>query len=330
MNLQTTYLGLDLPHPLILGASPLVDSLDQMRAAEDAGAAAVTMHSLFEEQILRHQAGFEHYVEAHEESFPEALSYLPPHLGSGPGPEEHLRQIERIRASIDIPVIGSLNGVRTGGWIEYGKRMEEAGVHAIELNLYRLPADPEVDGATIEDEAVAIVRAVRDSVSVPLAVKISPFYTSLIHFARRLADAGADGLVIFNRFFFPDLDTENLEVRRRLLLSTEAELPMRLRWLSLLRDRASLDLAVTGGVHTHRGIVQSIMAGGDAVQLVSAPLMRGVHVFKELRRELEAWMRENDYDSIAQMKGCLSYDRSPDPEAIDRANYAQILQSWAV
>ncbi len=328
MDLRTTYLGLELPHPLMPGASPLVDDLDAVRRLEDAGAAAIVMSSLFEEQIEREQLATASYLEGPANSFAEALSYLPAPPAYALGPERYLDQLRRVREAVTIPVVASLNGTRSGRWLDYAAQMEEAGAHALELNVYRLATDPAESGAEIEHRTEEMVSELASRVSLPIAVKLSPFYSALAHFARRLAVAGADGLVLFNRFYQPDIDVEELEVIRSLHLSDPSELLLRLRWLAILAGRLEVSLAATGGVHSGLDVVKAVMAGADAVQVVSCLLRRGPEHLAVLRAELETWLEEHEYDSLAQMRGSLSLERCPDPAAYERANYIEILQSW--
>lgn len=328
MDLGIDYLGWKLPHPLMSGASPLVEDLDMVRRLEDAGAAAVVMESLFEEQITAEQMAVHHYVDAHAESFAEARSYLPSpddfHLGS----EEYLRQIRRIKSTVGIPVIASLNGSTPGGWIDYARQIEQAGADALELNVYALATDPEVSGESVESETIELVGAVRSCVRIPLAVKLSPFYSSLPHLARRLDRTGANGLVLFNRFYQPDIDVERLEVERTLNLSDSSELLLRLRWLAVLSGRVEASLAVTGGVHTGLDAIKAIMAGAHAVQVVSALLRHGPEHIATLRKEISDWLEDHEYESLRQMQGSMGLLRCPDPRLYERVNYMHILQSW--
>ena len=328
MDLSTTYLGLTLRHPLMPGASPLVDDLDTVRRLEDAGASAIVMHSLFEEQIAREQVAAFVHTEAHEQSFAEALSYFPASDAFALGPDEYLDQLRKIKQAVSVPVIGSLNGYTLGGWLDYARLMEQAGADALELNVYQLATDPEVSAAAMEDRAVEMVGAVRRAVGVPVAVKLSPFYTALGHFARRLDAAGADGLVLFNRFYQPDIDVEELQVRRALHLSHSSELPLRLRWVAILSGKLRASLAVSGGVHTALDVIQSVMTGAHAVQVVSALLQRGPAHLATLRQELAEWLEEHEYHSLHQMQGSMSLESCPDPGVYERANYMLMLQSW--
>lgn len=328
MDLSTTYLGLQLPHPLMPGASPMVDSLDTVRRLEDAGAAAIVMHSLFEEQIVREQLATVHHMERHTESFAEALSYFPRPSEFALGPEQYLEQIRRIKETVDVPVIASLNGVTPGGWVDHARLMQSAGADALELNVYYLATDPRETAAEVERRTLEILRAVKGTVMIPVAVKISPFFSSLAHLAAEIDAAGVDGLVVFNRFYQPDIDAEGLDVVSRLELSTSAELLLRLRWLAILSCQIRASLAITGGVHTALDAIKAIMAGADAVQMVSALLRRGPEYLRTVRDEMGQWMEEHGYESLEQMRGSLNLARCPNPATFERANYVRILQEW--
>jgi dihydroorotate dehydrogenase (fumarate) len=328
MDLSTNYLGLTLPHPFMPGASPMVDDLDMVRRLEDAGAAAIVMHSLFEEQIIGEQLRTAHDLEVHSESYAEALSYLPSPETFRVGPEEYLEQLARIKGVVGVPVIGSLNGVTEGGWLRYAGLMEEAGADALELNVYLLATDPEESAVNVEQRTLSMLRAVKEAVSIPVAVKLSPFFSSLAHFARQLEAIGTDAIVLFNRFYQPDIDIEGLEVTRSLRLSDSSELLLRLRWLAILAGYVRCDLAVTGGVHTAVDAIKAIMTGASAVQMVSALLERGPDRLRIVRERMVEWMEEHEYESLEQMRGSMSLLRCPDPKAYERANYVQILQSW--
>lgn len=327
MNLATTYLGLELPHPLMPGASPLVDDLDMVRRLEDAGAAAIVMHSLFEEQILSEQREALLF-ESHADSQPEAASYMPDPGIFALGPDEYLEQIQRIRRTVAIPVIASLNGTTPHSWIEYARLIEQAGAHALEINVYHVPTDPMESGEDVEQRTFETAEAVKGAVSIPVAVKLSPFYSSFANLARRLDEAGADGLVIFNRFYQPDIDIEALDVLPTVRLSDSGALLLRLRWLAILSGRVRASLAVTGGVHTAADAIKAIMAGAHAVQMVSALLRRGPEHLSRVRDEMANWMEEHGYESLKQMQGSMSLARSGNPAALERANYMRVLQSW--
>jgi len=328
MDLSTTYLGFDLPHPLMPGASPLADELDMVKRLEDAGAAAIVLRSLFEEQITLDQLSTFHHIDAHGFSHQEACSYAPDPHEFALGPDTYLEQIRRIKLAVRVPVIASLNGTSPGGWLHYAQLMEEAGADAIELNLYMLATNPHDSAAALEDRAIETVRSVRSQVKIPLAVKLSPFYTSFAHVAHRLDDAGVGGMILFNRFYQPGIDVEELEVRSELHLSDSSELPLRLRWLAILSGAVKASLAVTGGVHTTLDVIQSVMAGAHAVQLVSALLKRGPQVLATIRSELASWLEEHEYESLRQMQGSMSLRSCPDPQAYERANYLHMLHSW--
>lgn len=329
MDLTTNYLGFPLPHPIVAGASPLVDDLDSVHRLVEAGVAAIVMHSLFEEQILRHMRGVEEYIFSHEGNFPEALTYFPRSENFVLGPEQYLAQIAKVKAiSGDIPVIGSLNGFHEGAWIDYARQIEQAGADALELNLYFLPTEVHQDSTFLEKQAVEVVSQVRESVRIPLSIKISPYYTSMPHFAAQLEQAGAQGLVLFNRFYQPDIDIENLEARPRLKLSTSGEIQPRLRWIAMLAGRTTMSLALTGGAHTVEDVIKAIMAGADAVQMVSALLKNGPEHIATLVTQLTHWLEEHEYESVTQMKASMSLQHVPDPQALERANYARLLQSW--
>ena len=328
MDLSTKYLGFELPHPFMPGASPLVDDLDAVRRLEDAGAAAIVMHSLFEEQITREQLAMYHHLDSPQGASAEALSYLPEPPDFALGPYEYLEQIRKIKKAVSVPVIASLNGTTRGGWLSYARLMQEAGADALELNVYQLATDFEESSELLEKRVLHMLWEVKSSVRIPVAVKLSPFYTALAHFAQRLDDLGTDGLVLFNRFYQPDFDIEALEVRPTLRFSDSSELLLRLRWLAILSGRVNASLAVTGGVHTPVDAVKAVMAGADAIQVVSALLKNGPGRLAKMRLELASWLEAHEYDSLAQAKGSLNLLRCPDPAAHERANYMHVLQSW--
>jgi dihydroorotate dehydrogenase (fumarate) len=330
MDLSTRYLGLDLAHPLMCGASPLVDRLDLVKRLEDAGTAAITMHSLFEEQIAMEQRATAHHMDVHAESFAEALSYFPNPSDYNLGPDEYLEQIRRIKAMVDVPVIASLNGATGRGWVDYSRMMEQAGADAIELNVYYLATDPDEAGSVIEDRVVSIARSVKNAVQMPVAVKLSPYFSSMANLAKQLEGAGVDGLVLFNRFYQPDIDVEALEVAPRLRLSDPSELLLRVRWLAILSGRVKPDLACSGGVHSGIDAIKAVMAGACGVQLVSSLLHHGPDQLKKIRLEMTQWMEEHEYESVRQMMGSMNLLRCPDPSAFERANYTRILQTWRV
>jgi dihydroorotate dehydrogenase (fumarate) len=328
MNLSAEYLGLMLPHPLVAGASPLSDDLDGVRRLEDAGAAAIVLRSLFEEQITREQMAEYVHLDSHGESSAEAASYFPSPHAFVLGPFEYLEHLRRAKQAAAVPVIASLNGVTPGGWIEYARLMEQAGADALELNLYRIATDPETSGAAIERQVIETVRTVKATVRIPVAVKLSPFYSALAHLASALDEAGADGLVLFNRFYQPDIDAEELTATRTLHLSNSSELLLRLHWVAILSGRVRASLAVTGGVHTALDVVRATMAGAHVTQMVSALLLHGPERLRRVLGDLEAWMADHEWASLTSMRGNMNLRRVPDPEAYERANYMLMLQSW--
>ena len=328
MDLSTKYLGLNLPHPLMAGASPMVDDLDTVKRLEDAGCAAIVMHSLFEEQITREQLGTEMDMELHAEAFAEALSYFPQPKEYRLGPEQYLEQIRRIKAAVKVPVIGSLNGTSPAGWLNYAKLIEQAGADALELNVYYLATQAWETSETVERRTLESLKTVKQAVKIPVSVKLSPFYSSLANLAKQLDDAGADGLILFNRFYQPDIDVEELEVVPSLQLSDSSELLLRLRWLAILSGHFKGSLACSGGVQSHLDAIKAVMTGAHAVQLVSVLLKRGPEYVATLRDGMARWMEEHEYASIEQMLGSMSHQNSPHPPALERANYMRILQGW--
>ena len=340
VDLRTEYLGLSLPHPLMPGASPLVDDLDLVRRLEGAGAAAIVMHSLFEEQLQAEALASLLHVEAHADGNAEARGWFPDPPAFVLGPEQYLRQVAAIKAAVRVPVIASLNGVTPEGWTGFARRIEEAGADALELNLYQVPSDPEVGAEELEARAAEVVARVKGAVRIPVAVKLSPFWTSLPHLARRLEQAGADGLVLFNRFYQPDLDLDALEAVPTLHLSepgpnggahgggASGELLLRLRWTAILSGRVGCSLALTGGVHGVSDALKAVMAGAHAVQMTSALLRRGPEHLAWVLAGLEAWLAEKGYRSLREAQGSLSLARCSDPGAYERAQYLRVLHGW--
>jgi dihydroorotate dehydrogenase (fumarate) len=328
MDLSTEYLGMRLPHPLVAGAGPLADDLDGVRRLEDAGAAAIVLRSLFEEQITREQMSEYENIDIHAESFAEAATYFPSPDAFALGPFEYLNHLRRVKEAVRIPVMASLNGATPGGWIEYARLMAEAGADALELNLYRIATDPATTSADIERHATETVREVKKAVGIPVAVKLSPFYTSFAHVARELDRVGADGLVLFNRFYQPDIDAAELTATRMLHLSDSSELRLRLHWIAILSGRVRPSLAATGGVHTALDVVKATMAGAHVTQMVSALLMHGPTHLRTVLADLRTWMQEHEWDSLAEMRGNMSFLKVPDPDAYERANYMLMLQGW--
>src|SRR4051794_10426808 len=328
MDLSTTYLGMKLPHPMMAGASPLSDEMDMVRQLEDAGSAAIVLRSLFEEQIASEQAEDMRYHEATDGSSAEAASYFPCADSFVFGPDEYLNHLRQVKEAVRIPVIASLNGSTPGGWLSYGRLMEQGGADALELNVFHMPLDARKSSAEIEREIVAIVHEIKRTVTIPVAVKLSPFFTSFAHVALELDREGADGLVLFNRFYDVDIDVQELELTRALHLSTSSELQLRLRGIGALAPLVKASLAVTGGVHTAIDVVKSNMAGAHVTQMVSALLKNGPAHLSRVRMDLEAWMVENEWSSLTEMRGNMSVDKIPNPQAYARANYMRMLQSW--
>lgn len=329
IDLKTNYLGLSLAHPIMPGASPLVDDLDTVRRLEDAGAPAIVMHSLFEEQIELEEQSTIWSMEVHAEGYAEALSYFPRPDMFSLGPEQYLEQIHRIKQAVRVPVIASLNGVSAAGWLRYSELIEQAGADALELNIYHVPTSPTETAAQVEQRVLDVLEGVRSRVKLPIAVKLSPFYSAIAAFAQELARRGAQALVLFNRFYEPDFDIEALEVVPRLRLSEPSELLLRLHWIAILRPQLNISLAATGGVHSALDVIKAIMAGADAVQVVSALLQFGPEHLAKIVKNLMLWMEEHGYTSLEEMRGNLSLARCPRPDAFERGNYMRVLQSWS-
>jgi dihydroorotate dehydrogenase (fumarate) len=325
MNLATTCMGIRLPHPLVVGSGPLTDDLDTVRELEDAGAAALVLRSLFEEEIAGEQMAAFFHSESHGDSFAEATTYAPDPEAPF-GPDEYLEHLRRVKQAVGLPVIASLNGSTSGGWTSCARLLEEAGADAVELNLYHAASDPAASGAEVERRMLEIVREVKGGVRIPVAVKLSPLFTAFAHFARQLDEAGADGLVLFNRFHRVDIDVVELEVVRTLDLSDSSELPLRLRGAAALSGRVKASLAISGGVHTALDVVKATMAGAHVTQMVSALLRNGPGHLRSLRADLEAWMEENEWSSLEEMRGNMGFDRIPDPAAYERANFVMTLR----
>ncbi len=329
IDLSTTYLGLQLKNPVVVSASPLQQELDNIRRMEQAGAAAVVMHSLFEEQINVESLELNRWLENQTETYAESLRYLPDLENYNHGPEAYLDHLARAKKCVSIPVIASLNGSSLGGWTRYAKMMEDAGADAIELNTYHVPTDPSLTGSKVEQVYIDLVKQVKASVRIPLAVKVSHFFSSIPNMMRRLAEAGADGLVMFNRFYQPELDLEALEVVPCLALSRSYELLLRLNWVAIVYDQVSADLAITGGVHTAQDVLKSMMVGAQVAMMTSALLENGIDHIGVVLRDLSDWMQEHEYVSIRQMQGSMSRAAVPDPTAFERANYMRVLSSYA-
>jgi len=328
MNLSTTYLGLKLKNPLMPGASPLSDNLDAVRKLEDAGAAAIVLHSLFAEQIERREQMIARHIARWNDNFAEATTLFPEQDDYSMIPSEYLDRIVKIKAATQLPVIASLNGTQIGSWVSHAQYIEQAGADALELNTYFMATLRNISGAEIEGRVMEIACAVRKSVKIPVAVKLSPFYSSVAHLAGCLETEKIDGLVLFNRFFQPEIDVETLEVTPRLDLSNQEDLRVRLRWLGMLRDQVKLSLGCSGGVHSSEDVVRALLAGADAVQVVSALLKKGPAYLSSLLAGLSSWMEEHEYESVKEIRGALSMRNCPDAEAYERGNYLKTLQLW--
>ena len=326
VDLSTDYMGLKLKNPVVASSSPLCESVDNIVEMESAGAAAVVLQSLFEEQVNAEERELDRYTTQSNESYAEALTYFPAMTDYRFAPDEYLEHIKRVKRAVSIPVIGSLNGVSTGGWIRYAKLMENAGVDGLELNIYYLPTDPDVEPQKIEGMYRDLLRAVKSSVSVPVAVKLSPFFTSIPNSIKNMSEA--DAVVLFNRFYQPDLDVERLRVVPNLVLSDESELRLRLRWVAILYGKISSKIAVTGGVHSSRDVVKSLMAGADVAMMTSALLKNGIGHIRSVLDELTSWMEQRKYDSVEQIRGVMSQRSVADPAAFERANYMKVLRSY--
>lgn len=328
LDLSTRYLGLELKHPLVASASPLSYNLDRIQQLEDAGAAAVVMYSLFEEQIEQESKALHHYLDYGTHSFAEALDYFPQPEAFNVGPNEYLELIRKAKESVGIPIIGSLNGISSGGWTQYAKLIEQAGADALELNLYYLPTDPTLTGLEVEEMYLDVVREVKENASIPLAVKVGPYFSNFSNMAVRFVQAGASGLVLFNRFYQPDFDLEALEVTPHLVLSRADELRLPLNWVAILYGRVDADFAITSGVHSHVEVLKCMMAGANVAMMASELLKNGVHRIGAILGDLQNWMEEHQYHSIRQMQGSMSQIHVANPDAFERANYMKVLQSW--
>ncbi len=328
MDLSVTYLGLKLRSPLAVSASPLTEDLSNIRRMEDAGAGAVVFHSLFEEQLALERLELAQHLEAGTESFAESLSYFPEAEEYRLGPEEYLEQIQKAKAAVSMPVIASLNGSSLGGWTDYARQLQQAGADAIELNIYYIPTDLDLPGSEVEKTYVEILRAVKKAVTIPVAVKLSPYFSNPANMAKRLDDAGADGLVLFNRFYQPDINLDDLKVEPHIILSTPMALRLPMRWVAILSGRLRCDLAATSGIHWPKDAIKLLMCGAKATFICSAILRHGIEHIRTIEQGMVEWMKENEYESVAQMQGCLSQVKCPDPSAFERAQYMRALTSY--
>jgi len=328
MDLTTTYMGLQLKNPIVPSASPLSKDLDSIKRMEDAGASAIVMYSLFEEQLAHGQRELDHFLTQGTESHQEALSYFPVATDFNLGPEEYLVHIQQAREATNIPIIGSLNGVSAGGWLEYATKIEQAGANGLELNVYYIPTDPRFSASDIEDIYLEDLKRVKQAVSIPVAMKLSPYFSAMANMATRLDEAGADALVLFNRFYQPDFDLDQLEVVPTVNLSSSSEGRLPLRWIAILHKRVKANLAATTGIHTAQDVLKMLMAGADVTMLCSVLLLHGPQHIAAILNDLKQWMMEKEYDSIAQMKGSMSQRSVAEPAAFERANYMKALNSW--
>lgn len=330
MKLTTNYLGLKLRSPLVVSASPMSEDIDNIKRMEDAGAAAVVLYSLFEEQLQQDRIELNKNLQRGTNSFAEALSYFPEPDEFRLGPEEYLKHIAAAKKATRIPIIASLNGSSEGGWTKYAKDMQQAGADAIELNIYYIPTDPDLTGTEVEMTYLDILKAVKSSVSIPVAVKLSPFFSSFANMAKRLDQAGADGLVLFNRFYQPDIELETLEVTPNLLLSTPMAMRLPLRWIALLYHRVHASLAATSGIHRASDVIKMLMAGADVTMLCSTIIRHGIPQIAIIERDLEVWLNGHDYQSISELKGSLSQEKCAEPAAFERAQYMKALTGYAI
>ena len=328
MDLSTTYLGLKLRSPLMPSACPLTRELDEIKRAEDAGAGAIVLPSVFEEQLKRESEELNAMMEQGAESFAEALSYFPQIGEFRLGPDDYLEHIQKAKVATRIPVIASLNGTSVGGWTEYARKIQQAGADALELNIYYIPADPDLTGVEVEQTYLDILKSVKAAVSLPVSVKLSPYFSNMANMAKRLDTAGANGLVLFNRFYQPDIDLENLEVEHSILLSTPQARRLPLRWVAILFGKIQGSLGATSGIHTAFDALKMIMAGADVTMLCSVLLRKGMSHIAVIEQEMKHWMEEHEYESLTQMKGSMSQSKCPDPTAFERAQYMRLISTW--
>ena len=328
MRLKTTYMGLELKNPLVPSASPMSREVDTVKKLEDAGAPAIIMYSLFEEQIHHEANELDHFLSHGTDSFAEALSYFPEPEDFSRGPDEYLEHLQKLKGAVDIPVIASLNGISIGGWIDYAHKMETAGADGLELNVYYLPTDLKRTSESVENLYVEILKAVKGKVHIPVSMKLSPYFSSLPAFAKRLVDNGVDALALFNRFYQPDIDLENLEIEPSVILSSSDELRLPLRWIAVLSASLNVNLGATTGVHTAEDAIKLLLAGADATMMCSALLKNGPGHITQVLNDMIAWLDEHEYESVEQLKGSMNYRNIADPEALMRANYMKVLNAY--
>jgi dihydroorotate dehydrogenase (fumarate) len=327
MDLTTTYLGKSLRTPLVASASPLSKEIDGIKALEDAGASAIVLFSLFEEQLVQEQKELHYHTSHHYESFAEALTYFPEPENFKVGSEKYLEHIRKAKQAVDIPIFASLNGNTIGGWTEFAKQIEEAGADGLELNIYDIPTDLRLTGAQVEANYIDIVKAIRGAVNIPVAVKLSPYFSNTANMAYQLSEAGANALVLFNRFYQPDIDLDNLEVKPNVLLSTPQALRLPLRWIAILFGRVEVEFGATSGVHSGEDVIKMMMVGANVTMMASTLLRHGVKKIAAIEDEIVRWMQDNDYESITQMRGSMSLLRSGDPHGFERAQYMRAVSS---
>ncbi len=328
MDISTTYLGLKLKNPIIPSASPLSKNIGKIKQMEDAGASAIVMYSLFEEQIEHDQMEIHYHTTVHNESFAEALSYFPDFEGTYIGPEEYLEHIRKAKETVGIPIIGSLNGSTPGGWTEYAKKIEQAGADALELNIYLLATEMSKSSEDVEKIYIDILKSVKSSISIPVAMKISPYFSSLAGFAKKLDEAGTDGILLFNRFYQPDIDLENLEVVPNVLLSNPQSMRLPLRWIAILYGKIKADLAATSGIYSAEDVIKMMMAGAKVTQVFAALHKYGINHITKILQDMESWMTEREYDSLDMMRGSMSHKSVANPAAFERANYMKALNTF--
>jgi len=328
MDITTSYLGFKLKSPIVPSAGPLSEDVSKIKEMEDAGAGAVVLHSLFEEQLEHDELELDHHTSTPAESYAEATSFFPEPFEYKLGPEEYLEHVRKAKEAVDMPVIASVNGKSLGGWIDYAKKIEEAGADALELNIYQLATDIEKKGEEIEKKYVHIVRRVRSEINIPIAVKMHPFFSSVANIANELSEAGANGLVLFNRFYQPDINLETLEVEPNVLLSTPMAMRLPLRWIAVLHGRIEADLAATSGIYSGEDVIKMILAGANVTQVLSCLLKFGIGHIADIISNLEKWMEEKEYESVEQMRGSMSYMNVDDPSKFERANYMKVLHSY--
>lgn len=328
MDISTKYLGKKLKSPIVPSASPLSRDVSSIRLMEDSGAGAVVLESLFEEQIIHEKNELDYFLSQGTESFAESLSYFPEAEMYNFGPDEYLEHIRKAKEAVDFPVIASLNGVSKGGWIDYARKMQDAGADAIELNTYYLATDPDKDGKVLEDNYLEIVTAVKKSVTIPVSLKLSPFFTSMSSMAKKFDQIGVDGLVLFNRFYQPDIDLESLEVVPNLVLSTSESMRLPLRWIAILYGRIKANLAATTGIHTSEDVLKMLMAGADVTMVCAVLFQNGIGKITQILEGVRKWMEEHEYESVEQMKGSMSHKSVAEPAAFERANYMRVLKSY--